>query len=330
MTVEEELKNGLRASAQAFEPEDDAWAAVEARIATRQRHRRALAGGIGVLAVAAAVVFVLGIDGGNDFSVEVGPAGVDEARYTATSTVLESPDHGPQLCLGVVNHSDPPQCGGPDVIGWDWDAVEGEESKAGTTWGRYTVVGTWDGEALILTEPPSPAEVTDTPQRDEDPIGTPCPEPPGGWQVLDPSSTSDESLDAAISHANSQPTVGGVWMDQSINPQPLEEGKANDPAKLILNVSFTDDLERHEDAIREIWGGALCVTEASFSIAELLEIRAEVEAVVSDLHLSSGIDEVAGQVEVTVAVDEGFQDRFDERYGAGVVAVRAALRPVGS
>ncbi|MBW3549122.1 MAG: hypothetical protein KY452_13460 [Actinobacteria bacterium] len=75
-------------------------------------------------------------------------ADATNTRYTATTTVLESPDHGPQLCLGGVQESYPPQCGGPDVIGWDWDVVQGEESANGTTWGTYTVVGTWDGEAL--------------------------------------------------------------------------------------------------------------------------------------------------------------------------------------
>jgi len=328
MTLEKELEEGLRSSARAYAPEDDAWGSVAARIAARQRRRWAFTVGIGAIAVVAVVAFLV-LDGGDDLSVEVGPAGLEGTRYTAASTVLESPDHGPQLCLGVMADSYPPQCEGPDVIGWDWGAVEGEESAAGTTWGRYTVVGTWDGEALTLTEPPSPAEASDPPDRDEDPFGTPCPEPDGGWRVIDPPRSSDETLNDAIAHARSQPTVGGVWTDQSINPASLEEGKGNDPTKLILNASFTEDLERHEQAMREIWGGALCVSEASIRATKLMEIRAEVEAEVGDF-LFSGIDEVAGQVEIGVPVDEGLQERFDKRYGAGVVEVQAALRPVGT
>lgn len=74
------------------------------------------------------------------------PAQRDPAqRYTAVTTVLESPSHGPQLCLGVVNDSLPPQCGGPDIKGWDWDAVADKESRNGTTWAEVTVVGTFDG-----------------------------------------------------------------------------------------------------------------------------------------------------------------------------------------
>jgi len=81
------------------------------------------------------------------------PAPADQ-RYTATATVLESPEHGPQLCSGVRD-SYPPQCGGPDIVGWDWDDVPAKESANGTTWGAYTVVGTWDGTTLTLTEPPT-------------------------------------------------------------------------------------------------------------------------------------------------------------------------------
>jgi hypothetical protein len=40
---------------------------------------------------------------------------------------------------------------------------------------------------------------------------------------------------------------------------PSEEMLANDPTKLILNVRFTSNLNEHEQAVREVWGGALCV-----------------------------------------------------------------------
>lgn len=80
----------------------------------------------------------------------------DVARhYQVTATVLEDRKHGPQLC-GAVAESLPPQCGGPDIIGWDWETVP-SESAAGTRWGDYTMVGTWDGERFTLVEPARPA-----------------------------------------------------------------------------------------------------------------------------------------------------------------------------
>ena len=76
-----------------------------------------------------------GVDGGRE-------------RYRTTATVLENETHGPQLCYSVAD-SYPPQCTGPDMVGWEWTAVDGEESVGGVTWiEQVTVTGTWDGERL--------------------------------------------------------------------------------------------------------------------------------------------------------------------------------------
>ncbi|MGH2759488.1 MAG: hypothetical protein ACRDKJ_07970, partial [Actinomycetota bacterium] len=75
-------------------------------------------------------------------------------RYGATGTILEAPGHGPELCLGAVAESYPPQCGGPPIVGWDWNDVDGEESAGGTTWTIAYVEGTYDGERFTLTGPP--------------------------------------------------------------------------------------------------------------------------------------------------------------------------------
>jgi hypothetical protein len=260
-----------------------------------------------------------------------GSVSEDQRRYTATATILESPEHGPQLCLGGVATSYPPQCGGPDIVGWDWEDAPGHESANGTTWGHYTVVGTWDGQALTLTEPPT-APRDQPPPDDADRFATPCPEPEGGWQVVDEAKATDEAMQAAIEHARAQPDVGGVWVDQSINPaagdEPVDEEAMNDPAHLILNITFTGDLERHEAEIRQRWGGPLCVSRAAASMADLERIRHEVHEDVGARLLFSSIDEVRGRLEVGVVTDDGLQARFDERYGHGVVLVDGALRPV--
>lgn len=73
--------------------------------------------------------------------------------------MLQEGNHPPELCLGAVAESFPPQCSGPEITGWDWDAVEAESAQ-GTTWGSYAVEGTWDGETFHLTETAtSPADV---------------------------------------------------------------------------------------------------------------------------------------------------------------------------
>jgi hypothetical protein len=70
---------------------------------------------------------------------------------SAVATVLQEGDGPPELCLGGVAESLPPQCGGPEIAGWDWDAVDADSAQ-GTTWGEYAVEGTWDGETFRLTE----------------------------------------------------------------------------------------------------------------------------------------------------------------------------------
>ncbi|HEU5084989.1 MAG TPA: hypothetical protein VFU14_16730 [Acidimicrobiales bacterium] len=291
-----------------------------------------------IVALALALFLAAACDGGDEVVSSDDPrpsqtssgAGADGTRYAATGTVLESPQHGPQLC-SEVEESYPPQCGGLDIIGWDWDAAPGAESASGTTWGEYTVVGTWDGEALTLTEPPGEPERRGP--DDADRFATPCPEPDGGWQVVDPATATDEAMQAAIDHARAQPDIGGVWLDQSINPaareEPIDEGAMNDPTRVVLNVTFTGDLERHEADLRQRWGGPLCVSEAPASIADLEAIREEVQAEVGERMTYSSVDEVRGRIEIGVHIDDqGFQARFDERYGESVVVVGATLRPV--
>ena len=253
-------------------------------------------------------------------------------RYEVTATVLESSEHGPQLCLGGIAESYPPQCGGPDIEGWDWAAVDGEESANGTTWGHYDLVGTYVDEVFTLTEPARPpTPVSEEPSGDHD-FTSPCPEPEGGWAVVDSATATDAAQQAAAEHASSQPDFAGLWVDQSINPvfedgvQPGEEAQANDPAKLVLNVMFTGDLDRHGRELRELWGGALCVSEAEHTEAELAAIQAEL----GDDHgmVWSSIDTVGNRVEVGVVIDDGLQQRLDERYGKGTVVVIPSLRPI--
>lgn len=250
-------------------------------------------------------------------------------RYEASTTVLESERHGPQLCLGGVQQSLPPQCGGPDVVGWDWAQVDGEESVNRTTWGDYHVVGTWDGERLTLTEKPGPPK-----QRRAEPrvdLSTPCEPPPGGWKVVDERTATESGQLEATRDARRQDDFGGAWVDQSVNAdaEPGGERGWNDPTKLVLNVRFTGDLDRHEQEIRNVWGGSLCVSKAERSMAELERIRDELIQSSDDLGmLTLSTDETRGVVDLQVIVDDGVQERMDERYGKGTVDVSSAMRPV--
>jgi hypothetical protein len=253
-----------------------------------------------------------------------GAASPTEQRYTVSATVLESPDHGPQLCHAVAT-SYPPQCGGPDVIGWDWAAVDGEESANGTTWGVYRVVGTWDGERLTLAEPPGePRHGEGWPGPD---LSTPCPTPDGGWRIEDPATATPGGRQAAIDYANRQPGLGSVWLD---NGAELADHLPGVAEQAVLNVSFTGDVQRHEAELRARYGGPLCVVPAAHSQAELSALQERVNEALRGEMLSSAPDGIRGRVQVVVPfVDQEVRDRVAQVDPDGLVELQGWLQPVG-
>jgi hypothetical protein len=253
----------------------------------------------------------------------------DQQRYEVAATVLESPEHGPQLC-SAVEESLPPHCGGPDIVGWDWETVEAE-SAGGTTWGEYVLVGTWDGERFTLTDPAVAGDGSRVPDEDEDPFASPCPAPDGGWQPVDPATATEGALEEALARAATAPDYAGAWVDQSyladVDEADIEE-LGNDPTRLVLNLQFTGDLAEREQWIREVWGGALCVTGAAHTEAELRDIQQQVHEDLPDVQ-SSGVDVVANVVtaQVFVATPE-LQQQVDDAYGEGTVVLDGWLTPV--
>lgn len=80
-----------------------------------------------------------------------------------------------------------------------------------------------------------------------------------------------------------------------------------------------------EAAMRTVWKGALCISEAKYTEAELRKIQDEAPKAASGLALttSSGDD----RVDLEVIVDEGgrLQKQLDVKYGTGTVRVSSAL-----
>ncbi len=255
-----------------------------------------------------------------------GPAdpGSVPGRYEADGTVLESLDHGAELCLGGIAESYPPQCSGLPIPNWDWSNVEGEESASGTTWGTFHVVGTYDGTAFTVlevgaNEPPASSSVDFT---------APCPEPAGGWVAVDLARATDADLRTVMHAAEGEPDSAGFWIDYVDEPS-----ERTPDGGIIAIAAFTGDLERHELDLRELWGGPLCVTQHERTQAELNRIQEELGGEVGEsLGLqttwSSGnvVDNLV-EVGVVVAGDEVVA-AVEERYGAGAVLLVPALEPV--
>ncbi|ROO84462.1 hypothetical protein EDD29_1987 [Actinocorallia herbida] len=246
-------------------------------------------------------------------------------RYTGTGTVLENAEHGPQFCT-VVLESLPPGCSGADVVGWDWNAVA-HESRNAVKWGEYTVVGTWDGTRLTLTEPPGePRErVPDEP----DPFASPCPVPDGGWRPVDPAKATERTLAAAMDVARRSPLFAGTWVDQShLGDGPVTETEGNDPKRLVLNLRFTGDLQENERRVREVWGGALCVSPAAHTESELNAVQSRVHRDFPAAQ-GSGVDTVGNRVSVQFyVVTDDLRRELDAKYGPGVVHASGVLLPV--
>ena len=121
---------------------------------------------LGVLLAASAVLVLAGCAGsgggsaGGSDAPWAPPTPALPAEVSAVGTVLEA-DDGPELCLGPIAESYPPQCSGPPVVGWDWSAVDGEETASGVTWGAYAVWGDWDGATFTVTREPVLAALYD-------------------------------------------------------------------------------------------------------------------------------------------------------------------------
>jgi hypothetical protein len=81
----------------------------------------------------------------------VAPVPDGPVRTRDLATVMDT--GSPELCLGPVAESYPPQCGGPPLVGWDWADHEGTYDEQGDIrWGTYAVTGMWDGTSMTATE----------------------------------------------------------------------------------------------------------------------------------------------------------------------------------
>jgi hypothetical protein len=186
-------------------------------------------------------------------SVTTSPTRDPNQRYRVSTTVLASRGQGPQLCLGGIADSYPPQCGGIDVAGLDWAAVPDKQSANGTTWGDATLVGTFDGDTFTLTEPPAPRA---EPKQSKRPDFSPACDKPEG----DPNSDS-----TALGDLANDPDVVAVWV--------TEDQKTYN---VVVRPGATD---RVRTAIRRSFAGLLCMVERDRpSSASLRELQARVLA----------------------------------------------------
>lgn len=265
----------------------------------------------GALALVAAGVVALFVSRDSD----EGEPGAQ--RYGATATILEAPGRGPELCLGAVAESYPPQCGGPPIVGWDWNDVEGEESASGTTWTTAYVEGTYDGERFTLTARPSAPRPIEASAPSFEPA---CDDP----DVDDPSQGGGDFPDAnQRGRFDAIDGLVALWVSDPSG----EEYTGPFVANLIVRPGRGEAVTAH---VRRFWGGGLCVVERDQKTTkELDDIVARVDGVLTQELLTASPNYQEGVVEVQViVVDDRSQREVDEAFGRGVVRLTGALKPI--
>ncbi len=225
---------------------------------------------------------------------------------------------GPELCLGGVADSFPPQCGGPPIDGWIWPST-GTQHAEGVTWGAFYVVGRYDGTRFTFNKTVSKDQAaTPLPFGHDRDFNTPCPEPAGGWQPLDPSRSSAADRDRAYALADKLPDYTETWIDDRGAPDQNRETS-------VVNVQVAGSVTVAEQRLRTVWGGPLCVSKAAHSRKELDRVLQN-QLIHERGFLGGGASK--GILFISVIYDDGtLQRRLDQEYGAGFVRVSSALQP---
>jgi hypothetical protein len=305
---------------------------VERSTAIRGRRRRfryavAAAATVVIVAVVAIVGMVEDVDRKHP-AVVVDPQPTLPAppqRYGANGLVLQDASHGPELCLGQIYSSSPPQCTGLPIANWNWAKADGHEAGGRSTWGDYHVVGTYDGTTFTLTEPPTKRR-TENARLPLPDFSTPCKPPVGGWRIVDPSRVTLDDFLAIRGAIEAPPDYSASWNDSS---PPLPDG-----IDAVFNAQYTGDLDRHRAELAKVWGGPICVSQGKTTQRAL---RAISDALAGDAGKELGLKVVNDfpdyraatiAVEVVVATPE-LQRKVDERFGSGIVKLSSALEPVG-
>lgn len=102
------------------------------------------------------------------------PAARGPVHTAGIATVMDR--ERPELCLGPVAESWPPQCSGPPIDGWNWRDQQGVfERQQGVRWGSFWVAGSWDGTTFTYRDAipsalydPMPAEEVTYPDPEQE------------------------------------------------------------------------------------------------------------------------------------------------------------------
>jgi hypothetical protein len=316
----------------------DVDAIVERR--RRQRRRRRVGSALAAAAVVVAVVgfSVSALNSNEPKSVAavhvtpstkaVGAAKATPQRYQIDARVEQDRTHGPELCIYTVAGAatrDSSDCAGPPITNWDWAQAPDPQRASGTTSGQYRLVGTYDGKAFTLTQPPLAGHEPPPTVKDEP---APCPAPPGGWRSTNANHHGLTDFQALQNAAQGAPDFAGMWMSSTIGSGPADDFQQN----RVTVVAYTGNLDVHRAELAALWGGPVCVVQHAHSYTELQATVTRINDEEKQLGLqvlSNGPDEVNDVVRLQViAATDPIQQAIDRRFGAGLVKVSSLMKPI--
>lgn len=265
-----------------------------------------------------------------DATVTAGPeSGGPDQLNRAVATVLDDGREGPQLCLGAIMESFPPQCSGLDITNWEWDRALSFERASGVRWGEFVVVGMYDrdGQTFTLTRPARSAQPDDYTRGPNVDFSTPCEAPEGGW----PEATNQELSDAAqridtgragprgddMSTTRARHAIegfAGLWIGSNPN---------------VLNVRVVGDLDAADATIRNVFDGPLCLIPSTYTLDELQDIQNSVDLGSNPVFSASYVDVEANiAVFETNAPDAELEADIAERFGDAAEVRVTGLVPI--
>lgn len=275
-------------------PSPDAWAGAAVR--RSRRRRRAGVAAIAALAVIAVPVGAMVFSKPPSTAVPAAPGGEVTGDVLIFGTAEE-----PELCLGAVRESYPPQCGGPSLKGnFDWAQVAFDD-EGGLRWTdqRYTVRGFYDPDdgdsgsftltAPVVLAPEGEPDELDFPQLCDDPYADGGSPDAGVTPGEDPA-LAEEAAMQKLSEVTATLPLVAAWLSDS-------DGLSGN-----YNVLVQGDADAAFQKLRAVWPGGLCV-QSSDAPTEKRRVEA-LDAVVAALPQGQFLTGDAGGVkpELTVQV----------------------------
>jgi hypothetical protein len=160
-----------------------------------------------------------------------------------------------------------------------------------------------------------------------------CARPSGGW-IVDRAKTSEPDWVAAMERAEElgDDTFAGVWVEY-IDPEAEFENAdrpSADYSNSIVVAAYTTGPHAHEAALRELWGGGLCLVEAERTYAELEEVR---DALMDEFPEINGAGpDASGNIvsAMTPEITPELRAAIDERFGEGVVTLEEGVPTIAA